>query len=208
MVNLGALMTEPKCPSCFSPLLAIERRPDGDAVCQACKWRGKYALCFAPTPPKPSAPREWWLQEYLTGTHNGHVSIVDATPKFRVAEKREPGAFRVVEHSALTEAQEEIARLESKLTCERGMASDGYWKGLAEVSAENRNMVQKAFALEQKKVAHAEIHIREQLAQITTLEGELAEARAHALIRTNYINELLDKIVALEKECGRDPADY
>lgn len=46
------------------------------------------------------------------------------------------------------------------------------------------------------------------LEEVTALRRELAEAKEHAQIRTDYINRLLDKIVALEKECGRDPGDY
>ena len=39
-------MSEPRCPSCDSSTLSVERRPDGDARCATCGWHGKYALCF------------------------------------------------------------------------------------------------------------------------------------------------------------------
>lgn len=39
-------MSKPRCPSCDSVTLSVERRPDGDAICALCGWHGKYALCF------------------------------------------------------------------------------------------------------------------------------------------------------------------
>jgi hypothetical protein len=39
-------MSEPKCPKCGGSYLLIERRPDGEAGCLDCDWRGKYAECF------------------------------------------------------------------------------------------------------------------------------------------------------------------
>mgnify|MGYP007090105803 CR=1 FL=1 len=39
-------MSEPRCPSCDSSTLSVERRPDGDARCAMCGWSGKYAACF------------------------------------------------------------------------------------------------------------------------------------------------------------------
>lgn len=40
-------MSEVRCPKCgLIRDLAVERRPDGDANCAACGWRGKYAECF------------------------------------------------------------------------------------------------------------------------------------------------------------------
>lgn len=44
--------------------------------------------------------------------------------------------------------------------------------------------------------------------RIETCLVKLEIADKHAQLRTDYINQLLDKIVALEKECGRDPGDY
>jgi hypothetical protein len=47
------------------------------------------------------------------------------------------------------------------------------------------------------------------------LEKELAECKAerdtwklNAETHASYINKLLDKILLLEKECGREPGDY
>lgn len=37
----------PKCPKCGCPNLMIERRPDGDAKCESCKWHGPYKECFS-----------------------------------------------------------------------------------------------------------------------------------------------------------------
>lgn len=39
-------MSEPKCPKCGGGNLLVERRPDGDARCLDCDWRGKYAECL------------------------------------------------------------------------------------------------------------------------------------------------------------------
>ena len=36
----------PCCPNCLSNCLAVERRPDGDATCGSCKWKGPYRGCF------------------------------------------------------------------------------------------------------------------------------------------------------------------
>lgn len=38
---------KPQCPNCKSNDLAIERRPDGNAICRSCGWQGYYKECFA-----------------------------------------------------------------------------------------------------------------------------------------------------------------
>jgi hypothetical protein len=36
----------PECPKCCGVILAVERRPNGDAKCVGCGWHGPYAKCF------------------------------------------------------------------------------------------------------------------------------------------------------------------
>lgn len=36
----------PACPKCGSNELAVERRPEGNAVCTKCNWEGPYNYCF------------------------------------------------------------------------------------------------------------------------------------------------------------------
>ena len=39
---------KPYCPNCGGTALAVEKRPNGDAVCNAvmCNWKGPYAQCL------------------------------------------------------------------------------------------------------------------------------------------------------------------
>lgn len=39
-------MSAIRCPSCRCELLAVEKRPDGNAKCTSCGWHGAYSLCF------------------------------------------------------------------------------------------------------------------------------------------------------------------
>lgn len=36
----------PCCPNCLSTNLGVQRRPDGDATCGNCNWKGPYRKCF------------------------------------------------------------------------------------------------------------------------------------------------------------------
>lgn len=58
-------MSEPRCPSCGSSTLSVERRPDGNARCALCGWSGKYAMCFNDQKTEvriSSEPRRWWVR--------------------------------------------------------------------------------------------------------------------------------------------------
>lgn len=35
-----------ECPTCKSNNLAVEKRPDGNAICMSCGWQGEYKYCF------------------------------------------------------------------------------------------------------------------------------------------------------------------
>jgi hypothetical protein len=39
-------LESPNCPKCGSTDLSVERRPNGDAICNKCNWHGPYADCF------------------------------------------------------------------------------------------------------------------------------------------------------------------
>ena len=39
-------LSAPECPKCGSGKLIVERRMNGDAICDECKWTGPYAECF------------------------------------------------------------------------------------------------------------------------------------------------------------------
>lgn len=49
-LTTGEHFVKPRCPNCGGTALAVERRPNGDAVCgaEACKWKGPYSACWQP----------------------------------------------------------------------------------------------------------------------------------------------------------------
>lgn len=55
LTHLGDLMMDLKlepeptkisCPKCDSSKLIVERRPNGNAECSECGWKGEYKECF------------------------------------------------------------------------------------------------------------------------------------------------------------------
>lgn len=54
---------DPKCPQCGSNDLAVERRPNGDAICNKCKWHGPYAECFKETFDQAAEKERKWFRD-------------------------------------------------------------------------------------------------------------------------------------------------
>lgn len=39
----------PECPQCFATDILVERRLNGNAICNRCNWRGPYKECYKKT---------------------------------------------------------------------------------------------------------------------------------------------------------------
>jgi len=74
------------CPKCKSNDLAVQRRPDGDAVCGECHWMGPYKECFAVSSPTTrDSLAELYvkgIKKTLTSSTEDFLSIV-ATENFK-----------------------------------------------------------------------------------------------------------------------------
>lgn len=94
---------QPQCPKCQATDLIIERRLNGDAICNSCNWHGPYADCYKKLFDKIESDERQWFKDrgygeadlmFADAAYKEYLRVETSMPNARPFDKA-PGFRRV-----------------------------------------------------------------------------------------------------------------